>query len=120
MLAGDHLKAASDLGIPLVAVGLMYRQGYFEQQLTEDGWQLEGYRQYDFHQMAGTLVNAPDGNPVRIQVRVGSQTLTAQIWLVHVGRIHLYLLDADIPENSPELRGVTARLYGGDQKMRIR
>ena len=120
VLAGDHLKAASDLGVPLVGVGLMYRQGYFVQQLTEDGWQLESYPNYDFHQMAATLVNDPNGVPVRIQVQLGTQTLTAQVWLVHVGRVHLYLLDTDIPDNPPEFRAITARLYGGDRRMRIR
>jgi len=120
VLAGDHLKAASDLGIPLVGVGLMYRQGYFEQQLTEDGWQLESYPNYDFHMMAATQVKDEGGHPIHIDVRIGSQTLLAQIWLVRVGRINLYLLDSDIPENPPELRGVTSRLYGGDQRMRIR
>jgi glycogen phosphorylase len=120
VLAGDHLKAASDLGVPLVGVGLMYRQGYFEQQLTEDGWQLESYPNHDFHQMPAALSKDADGNPLRVQVRIGTSTLFAQIWLVHVGRVNLYLLDADIPENSPELRVVTSRLYGGDQRMRIR
>ena len=120
VLAGDHLKAASDLGIPLVGVGLMYRQGYFVQELTEDGWQLESYPNYDFHQMAATPVKDPNGNPLSIQVPLGTRELKAQIWLVQVGRIHLYLLDSDIPENDPELRTVTARLYGGDRKMRIR
>jgi starch phosphorylase len=120
VLAGDHLKAASDLGIPLVAVGLMYRQGYFVQQLTEDGWQVESYPNYDFHQMAATLLKDPHGNPVRIQVQLSDQMLTAQVWLVRVGRVNLYLLDSDIPDNPPELRAITARLYGGDRRMRIR
>ena len=120
VLAGDHLKAASDLGIPLVGVGLMYRQGYFIQELTEDGWQLENYPNYDFHQMAATQVKDPNGNPLHIQVPLGTRELKAQIWLVQVGRIHLYLLDSDIPENDHELRAITARLYGGDRKMRIR
>jgi len=119
VLAGDHLKAASDLGIPLVGVGLIYRQGYFEQQLTEDGWQLESYPSYDFHQLAVTLVNDPFGNPLKIQVQLGRRQLTAQIWLAQVGRVKLYLLDSDIPDNEPDLRMVTARLYGGDRRMRI-
>jgi len=120
VLAGDHLKAASDLGLPLVGVGLAYRQGYFEQQITEDGWQLESYTNYDFHQMAATLVNDPWGSPLKIEVPLGSQKLKAQIWLVQVGRVRLYLLDSDIPDNEPELRTITARLYGGDRRMRIR
>ncbi|MGD8450733.1 MAG: alpha-glucan family phosphorylase [Phycisphaerae bacterium] len=120
VLAGDHLKAASDLGVPLVAVGLLYRQGYFEQQLTEDGWQLERYPSYDFHTTPAAPIKDGEGKHLRISVAVGKDTLHAQIWCVHVGRINLYLLDADIPENSPELRTVTSRLYGGDQRMRIR
>jgi starch phosphorylase len=119
VLAGDHLKAASDLGIPLVGVGLMYRQGYFEQQLTEDGWQLENYPNYDFHQLAATLVNDPFGNPLKVQVQLGRRQLTAQMWLVQVGRVKLYLLDSDIPDNEPDMRMLTARLYGGDRRMRI-
>ncbi|MFH1749022.1 MAG: alpha-glucan family phosphorylase [Planctomycetota bacterium] len=119
VLAGDHLKAASDLGIPLVAVGLMYRQGYFIQQLTEDGWQLESYPQYDFHQMAATLVKDGEGKPLSVSVQLGEQTIQAQVWLAKVGRIHLYLLDSDIAENPMELRNVTGRLYGGDRRMRI-
>ncbi len=120
VLAGDHLKSASDLGIPLVGVGLLYRQGYFTQQLTEDGWQLESYPVYDVHQWPATLVLGADGNPIAIEVSLGSQSLRAHVWLVNVGRVRLYLLDADLPENPPELRTVTARLYGGDSRMRIR
>ncbi len=120
ILAGDHLKAASDLGIPLVGVGLMYRQGYFQQQLTEDGWQLESYPAYDFHQWPVASVHDDAGRPVRVAVPLGGCELHAQVWVVHVGRVRLYLLDADIPENPPELRSVTARLYGGDSEMRVR
>lgn len=120
VLAGDHLKSASDLGIPLVAVGLAYRQGYFRQQLTEDGWQLESYPVHDPHQWCAMPVNDPQGNQLKISVPVGMHLLTAAIWLVTVGRVRLYLLDTDLPENPPELRSVTARLYGGDRTMRIR
>ena len=120
VLAGDHLKSASDLGIPLVAVGLMYRQGYFNQQLTEDGWQLEMYPTYDFHQWPATLVKDEDGRPVEVNVPIDHQTLAAQIWLVNVGRVSLYLLDADVPANPPEFRAITSRLYGGDAQHRIR
>ncbi len=120
VLAGDHLKSASDLGIPLVAVGLMYRSGYFEQQLTEDGWQLEVFADHDFHQWPATPVLNDDGRPLGIEVRIGQQVLKAHIWLVHVGRVSLYLLDADIPGNPPELRTITSRLYGGDTELRIR
>jgi len=120
VLAGDHLKAASDIGIPIVGVGLMYRQGYFEQQLSEDGWQLENYPSHDFHRWCVKRVQNNGDQPVQISVRLGSQTLNAQVWHCQVGRVSLYLLDADIPENPPELRSVTARLYGGDHLMRIR
>jgi starch phosphorylase len=120
VLAGDHLKSASDLGIPLVAIGLAYRQGYFTQQLTEDGWQLESYPVYDMHQWPATPVHDDKGNVVKISVALGPLTITAAVWMVHVGRVRLYLLDADLPENPPELRAVTARLYGGDSLMRIR
>ncbi len=121
VLAGDHLKSASDVGIPMVAVGLAYRQGYFKQQLTEDGWQLESYPVSDVHQWPATLVkDATDGSPLKISVTLGTQEVAAAIWLVHVGRVRLYLLDTDVPENPPEYRGLTSRLYGGDRTMRIR
>ncbi len=120
VLAGDHLKSASDLGIPLVAVGLMYRQGYFVQQLTEDGWQLESYPAHDFHQWPATPLKNPDGSRIKIHVALGAQTVAAAIWLVQVGRVKLYLLDADLPDNPPELRSLTSRLYGGDHRMRLR
>ncbi|TWT45649.1 Glycogen phosphorylase [Phycisphaerae bacterium RAS1] len=120
ILAGDHLKSASDLGIPLAAVGLMYRQGYFQQQLTEDGWQLESYPPHDFHGWPVQPALDDKKQPVRITVMLGHYRLTAQVWRVQVGRVTLHLLDADIPENSPELRAVTGKLYGGDQLMRIR
>jgi len=120
VLAGDHLKSASDLGIPLVAVGLAYRQGYFKQQLTEDGWQLESYPVYDIHQWCATPVLNADGHQVRVEIPLGLTTVTVAIWLVKVGRVRLYLLDTDLPENPPDLRAITSRLYGGDRTMRIR
>ena len=120
VLAGDHLKSASNLGIPLVGVGLIYRQGYFNQQLTEDGWQLESYPVYDPHQWSATQVRNADGQPLKISVTLAKQDVHAAIWLVHVGRVRLYLLDADLPENPPEFRAITSRLYGGDRTMRIR
>lgn len=120
VLAGDHLKSASDLGIPLVAVGLAYRHGYFRQQLTEDGWQLESYPAHDLHQWCAAPLNDAQGNQLKITVQLGVHALTAAIWEVRVGRVRLYLLDADLPENPPELRNITHRLYGGDRTMRIR
>jgi len=121
VLAGDHLKSASDLGIPMVAVGLAYRQGYFEQQLTEDGWQLESYLVHDIHKWCAMPIKDDEGNQLKINVSLGATTsITAALWIAHVGRVRLYLLDADVPENPPELRAVTSRLYGGDRAMRIR
>jgi starch phosphorylase len=120
VLAGDHLKSASDLGIPLVGVGLMYRNGYFEQQFTQDGQQLEVYPAHDFHEWPARLVQTERGEPLKIVVHYGDRPLAAQVWTVQVGRVRLILLDADIPDNPPDLRTVTWRLYGGDSEMRIR
>lgn len=120
VLAGDHLKAASDLGIPMVAVGLAYRQGYFTQQLTEDGWQLESYPTHDLHQWSATPVQDEQGDPLKVHLFFGLHRVSAALWRVEVGRVKLYLLDSDLPENAPEYRAVTARLYGGDRLMRIR
>ncbi len=120
MLAGDHLKSASDLGLPLVAVGLLYQQGYFRQRLNADGWQLELFPRNDFHNLPVTLQHRDDGQPMTIDVEFPGRTVTAQIWRVQVGRIPLYLLDTNLPQNTPEDRHITAQLYGGDQEMRIR
>jgi starch phosphorylase len=115
VLAGDHLKAASSLGVPLTGIGLMYRQGYFSQRLNGDGWQEEEYPRLDPHRMALTLV---DGATATIDLH--GQPLTAQVWLAQVGRVRLYLLDADDDANDDELRAVTDRLYGGGTEHRIR
>ena len=115
VLAGDHLKASSDLGVPLVGVGLFYRHGYFRQELSVDGWQQERYPDLDPYAMAVTLC---DGE--RVEVDLAGQRLLAQIWRADVGRVPLYLLDADVDENPPELRQVTDRLYGGDVEHRLR
>lgn len=120
VLAGDHLKSASDLGIPLVAVGLMYRQGYFQQQLTEDGWQLESYPAFDFFDWPATLCKDENDQPIRPSLQIADHTVHFHIWKVAVGRVDLYLLDTDLPENAPEIRSITARLYGGDDRTRIR
>ncbi len=120
ILAGDHLKSASDLNIPLVGVGLAYQQGYFRQYLTADGWQQERYPDYEFEQMPMTLVRKGKGQkPATIAVDLAGQQLIAQIWEVRVGRIHLFLLDTNIPENPRSFRQITSRLYGGDLEMRI-
>jgi starch phosphorylase len=115
VLAGDHLKASSSLGVPLVGVGLMYRMGYFRQHLDSDGWQEERYPVLDPHSMALELV---DG--VRITVDLAGTPLEAQVWLAQVGRVRLYMLDADVDPNGPEIRAVTDRLYGGGTEHRIR
>jgi glycogen phosphorylase len=115
VLAGDHLKSASSLGVPLTGVGLLYRQGYFRQQLNAEGWQEEHYPVLDPHAMALSLVEGTG-----IHVELDGAPLIAQIWLAQVGRVKLYLLDADVDENSDELRAVTDRLYGGETEHRIR
>ncbi len=115
VLAGDHLKAASGLGVPLVGVGLFYRQGYFRQELNADGWQQERYPDLDPHTMALQLV---DG--ARAHVTLAGTELAAQVWRADVGRVTLYLLDADVDDNEPEGRSVTDRLYGGGTEHRLR
>ncbi len=119
ILAGDHLKSASDLNIPLVGIGLAYGQGYFRQYMTPDGWQQERYPDYDFDQMPLSPALTPDGNHARVQLMIGDRPLVARILQANVGRIRLYLLDTNLPENSPEFRLITARLYGGNLEMRI-
>ena len=120
VLAGDHLKAASDLGIPLVAVGLLYRQGYFRQQLNADGWQQENYPALDPHGMPLTLLPAEDGSPLKIEVDLAGSRCVAQLWRASVGRVPLLLMDTDVEENEPEERGVTDRLYAGGGEHRLR
>jgi starch phosphorylase len=120
VLSGDHLKSASDLGLPLVGVGLMYREGYFRQYLTVDGWQQERYPENDFFHLPLEHENKPDGSPLLIHVPMPGRQVAARIWRIQVGRVPLYLLDTNIPQNTPEDRTITGRLYGGDHDMRIR
>jgi starch phosphorylase len=121
VLAGDHLKSSSDLGIPLVAVGLLYQQGYFRQYLNADGWQLEAYEDNDFHTLPLVQVEDPSGSPLTIQVACPGRAVHARVWCARVGRVPLYLLDTNIPDNlRPEDRDITDQLYGGDMDMRIR
>ena len=121
VLAGDHLKAASDLGVPLVGVGLLYRSGYFRQSLSLDGWQQEHYPALDPQGLPLRLLAAADGSPVLVTVAMpAGRALYARVWQAIVGRVPLLLLDSDIEENEPDLRGITDRLYGGDQDHRIR
>ncbi|HOQ27635.1 MAG TPA: DUF3417 domain-containing protein, partial [Armatimonadota bacterium] len=102
MLSGDHLKSASDLGLPLVGVGLLYQEGYFRQYLNLDGWQNERYPHNDFYNMPITLARGKDGNPITISVVYPGRLVKAQIWRVQVGRVPLFLLDTNLPENSRE------------------
>jgi starch phosphorylase len=120
ILAGDHLKSASDLGLPLVGVGLLYQQGYFRQYLNPDGWQQELYPNNDFYNLPLTLERELGGAPLIIEVEYPGRVVKAQVWCVPVGRIPLYLLDTNISSNRPEDRDITDQLYGGDDDMRIR
>ncbi len=121
MLAGDHLKSASDLGVPLVGVGLLYQQGYFRQYLNAAGWQQEAYEDNDFHVLPPALERKPDGQPMTVSVHYPGNKVVAQIWKVRVGRVSLYLLDTNIPANArSEDRDITDQLYGGDLDNRIR
>jgi glycogen phosphorylase len=120
VLAGDHLKSASDLGIPLVGVGLLYRQGYFRQYLNIEGWQQEYYPENDFYNLPLRLERDAAGAPLTFSLDLNGRPIMVHIWLVQVGRIPLYLLDTNLDENAPEDRDITTRLYGGDQEMRIK
>jgi len=119
ILAGDHLKSASDLGIPLVGVGLLYRQGYFRQYLNNEGWQQEYYPENDFYNLPLILERDENGQPITFELEFGSRRFLVRIWRVQVGRVPLYLLDTNLEENSAEDRLITAKLYFGDQEMRI-
>ena len=119
-LAGDHLKSSSDMGIPLVAIGLAYRQGYLHQHLTKDGWQFEDYPDINFPLRPMRLATDEGGDPIKIAIPIADRTVQAQVWRVQVGRVPLFLLDTSLPENGPKDHEITSRLYGGDQEMRIR
>lgn len=120
ILAGDHLKSASDLGVPIVGVGLLYEAGYFRQSLTRDGYQRETYPLVDPNNLPVSLLREWDGTPARVAVPLPKgRTLGAQIWVAQVGRVPLLLLDSAIPDNDPESRSVTDRLYGGSKEHRI-
>ncbi|MFI5753958.1 alpha-glucan family phosphorylase [Streptomyces sp. NPDC051569] len=120
ILAGDHLKAASDLGVPLVAVGLLYRHGYFRQSLSRDGWQQEQYPVLDPNELPLTLLREEDGTPAHVVLTLpGRRTLRARVWQARVGRVPLLMLDSDVEENGPGERDVTDRLYGGGSEHRL-
>ncbi|MEO7124372.1 MAG: alpha-glucan family phosphorylase [Lacisediminihabitans sp.] len=120
ILAGDHLKSASDLGVPIIGVGLFYRSGYFAQSISPEGWQEEAYPVLDPDGLPLNVLRHPDGTAARVVLSLpDDRTLCARIWQVAVGRIRLLLLDTDIPENDETLRSVTDRLYGGGGEHRL-
>ena len=120
VLSGDHLKSCSDLGLPVVGVGLLYRTGYFRQHVTMDGQQRESYPSNDFHNLPLTLCTSADGAPVQVAVELGDERAFAQVWRVQVGRVTLYLLDSDIEINDPSARRITTQLYVADRRERLR
>ncbi len=119
ILSGDHLKSASDLGAPLIGVGLFYRHGYFSQYLSADGWQMETYSTNDFFNMAAEMVKGPEGKPLLISVQFPGREVWARIWRIQVGRVPLFLLDSDVDRNSERDRAITNHLYGGGLETRI-
>lgn len=120
LLAGDHLRSASDLGVPVVGVGLLYQQGYFRQYLNADGWQQERYPENDFYTLPLQLERAQDEKVVTVAVDYPGRSVSAQVWRAQVGRVQLYLLDTNIPANRQEDRDITVQLYGGDREVRIK
>jgi glycogen phosphorylase len=120
VLAGDHIKSASDLDIPLVGVGLFYGQGYFRQRLDRSGWQHEEYLPTDVTQLPMELAIGKKGEPITIRIQTRGASIAAKVWRVKVGRIDLLLLDSNVDGNTPEDRELTSRLYGGDGRVRIR
>ena len=120
ILSGDHLKSSSDLGIPLTAIGLLYKNGYFNQIIDKSGNQLTQYRDIDLDNLPIKPVKDETGEDLIISIKLPKEKLYIKVWQILVGRVKLYLLDTDIPENSAESRTITLRLYGGDQEMRIK
>ncbi|HEX8977724.1 MAG TPA: alpha-glucan family phosphorylase [Solirubrobacteraceae bacterium] len=118
-LAGDLLKEASDRAVPMVAVGLMYRKGYFRQRIDASGWQHEYWIETDPERLPAALVTSTDGAPLSVSVPIGERDVTARVWRVEVGRVPLFLLDTDCPENDPVERWITGRLYDGDAQTRL-
>lgn len=119
ILAGDHLKSASDLNVPLVAVGLLYRYGYFRQSISHTGWQEEDYQDVFDSELALAPVNDADGNRVRVTIHIRGREVLAEAWLAKVGRISLYLLDTNVESNADVDRLITGHLYGGSTETRI-
>ncbi len=119
VLSGDHIKEASDLGLPLVAVGFLYTRGYFTQRITEDGWQEARNVRLEFEDLPVMPIMDEDGKPLTISVELSGREVQARLWEVHVGRVPLYLLDTDVDGNSPADRELTSRLYNSDLDFRI-
>ncbi|MBD1842816.1 alpha-glucan family phosphorylase [Cyanobacteria bacterium FACHB-63] len=119
ILAGDHLKSASDLGVPLVAVGLLYRQGYFRQRLNQSGWQEDYYINNPFERLPLQLLTDADGQPLVFEVLVRHRNVKVQVWKAQVGRVSLFLMDTNREDNDPIDRWLTGHLYGGNQETRI-
>jgi glycogen phosphorylase len=120
VLAGDHIKSASDLDIPLIGIGLFYGQGYFRQRLDRNGWQQEEYLETDVNALPMELAIGKNGAPVIVQIETWSGCIAARVWRLKIGRCDLFLLDSNIAGNAPEDRDLTSRLYGGDGRVRIR
>jgi starch phosphorylase len=120
VLSGDHIKSASGLGVPLIGVGLFYDQGYFRQQLDENGYQHEQYMDTKVENLPMEPAMSSNGEPISVRIETRNRPLLAKVWLMRVGRVLLYLLDCDVPGNDPEDRNLTSRLYGGDERTRIR
>mgnify|MGYP005840593139 FL=1 len=120
VLSGDHVKSASELGVPLVAVGLFYDQGYFKQHLDLDGLQHEEYLNTKVETLPMEPARGTDGKPITVEIQTRTGRLLAKVWLMRIGRVKLYLLDSDVASNNPEDRELTSRLYGGDTRTRIR
>lgn len=120
MLAGDHMKSASDLDMPIIGVGLFYKQGYVQQVLNREGWQNEEYPDNDWAHMPVERVKGEDGNDITVDIPLADENVKACVWRVPVGRTSLYLLDTNLQENTPAQRAITEKLYGGDRENRIR
>jgi starch phosphorylase len=120
VLAGDHLKSASEFGLPLAGVGLLYQQGYFAQYLNADGWQQETYPTHDFYTLPIEVVANDVGQPIQVEVEFPGRVVRAQVWKAQVGRVPLYLLDTNLPDNRRDDQDITDSLYGGDLEMRIK
>ena len=120
ILSGDHLKSASDLGLPIVAIGLLYKNGYFNQKINRNGEQVSEYYNIEMDNLPIKPLKDENGEDVIVNIKLQKDKLYIKVWKICVGRVNLYLLDTDIPENKEEYRGITLKLYGGDQEMRIR